>query len=109
MATFTAIFTPLGGSTVGSTTADLSATVAGTTSSAEILINKYQIFAINCAGDMNIRFGNVGMPAATAADFRIVGNATYVYQMTGHYDRIRLFNPNAGNVIYWIQPLAAAS
>lgn len=108
MATNLAIFSPSGGSTAGSTTADQTSAILGAASSAEIVLGRYQLFALNANGDMNIRFGNVGMPAASNADFRIPSGFVATYRMTGHYDRIRIFNPNAGGITVWIQPLNTA-
>lgn len=108
MAIFTSIFVPKGGSTAGSTTNDLTATIATVTSSAEIVLGRYTIFAINANTDLNIRFGNSGMPAASVADFRLPANAIAVYQVPAQWDRLRVFNPSGGNSTYWIQPLSAA-
>jgi hypothetical protein len=105
MAVFSAIFSPVGGSTAGSTTADLNGTVAGTSSSAEIVIGRYQLFAFNANGDLNIRCGNSGMPAAAATDFRIPAGVVVTYQVPAQWDRIRLFNASASTVTYWLQPL----
>ena len=105
MAIFSGIFVPVGGSTAGSTTADLSSTITGTTSTAEIVLGRYQLFAINATGDINIRFGNSGMPAAAATDFRIPGGTTAVYQVPLQWDRFRLYNASASTITYWIQPL----
>lgn len=105
MAIFTSIFVPVGGSTAGSSTADISASLAGTTSTAEITLGRYSLFVINANGDINIRFGNSGMPAAAATDFRIPGNGMAVYQLPAQYDRFRIFNPSATAINYWIQPL----
>lgn len=105
MATFSSILIPVGGSTAGSTTADLSASISATTSTSEIILGRYQFFAINGNGDLNIRFGNSGMPAAAATDFRIPSGVIAVYQIPQQYDRFRLYNAAAGSVTYWIQPL----
>jgi hypothetical protein len=105
MAIFTGIFVPVGGSTAGAATADLSAAIATTTSSAEIVLGRYQLFAINANGDLNIRCGNSGMPAAAATDYRIPNGTTAVYQVPAQWDRIRLYNAGGGSVTYWIQPL----
>lgn len=105
MATFTSIFIPVGGSTSGSTTADLNGTVAATSSSAEIVLGRYQLFAINANGDVNIRFGNSGMPAAAATDFRIPASVVATYQVPQQWDRLRIFNPGGATITYWIQPL----
>jgi hypothetical protein len=105
MAIYTSIFVPVGGATANTTTADISATLATVTASAEIVLGRYQIFAINANGDINIRFGNAGMPAATTADFRIPNGVVATYQVPLNWDRFRIFNPTGGNVTYWIQPL----
>jgi hypothetical protein len=105
MAIYTSIFVPVGGSTAGATTADINATLATVTSSAEIVLGRYQLFAINANGDINIRFGGAGMPAAAATDFRIPNGVVATYQVPVQWDRMRIFNPTGGNVTYWIQPL----
>ena len=105
MAIYTSIFSPVGGATANSNTADLSATLGGTTSTAEIVLNRYTLFAINATGDINIRCGNSGMPAAAATDFRIPAGTTATYAVPEQWDRIRLYNAGASSITYWIQPL----
>lgn len=105
MAVFTGIFSPVGGSTSTAATADQSATIATVTSTGEIVLNRYTIFAINATGDVNIRFGNAGMPAAAATDFRIPNGVVATYAIPAQYDRFRLFNAGASTITYWIQPL----
>jgi hypothetical protein len=105
MATFSSIFIPVGGSTASAATADLSAALGGTTSTAEIILGRYTIFAINANGDINIRCGNSGMPAAAATDFRIPSGVIATYQVPEQWDRIRLYNASATSINYWIQPL----
>jgi hypothetical protein len=105
MAIYTSIFVPVGGSTAGSSTADLNGTVTTASSSSEIVLNAYQLFAINANGDINIRFGNAGMPAAAATDFRIPNGVIATYQVPKQWDRMRIFNPGGSTITYWIQPL----
>lgn len=105
MAIFTSIFVPAGGSTAGAATADVNGTITAGASSAEIILSRYQLFAINATGDINIRFGNSGMPAAAATDFRIPAGVIATYQIPAQYDRFRLFNNGASTITYWIQPL----
>jgi hypothetical protein len=105
MAIFTGIFVPVGGSTATSATADLSSTITTSTSSAEIVLGRYSIFAINATGDINIRCGNSGMPAAAATDFRIPAGVVATYQVPQQWDRIRLYNAGGSTITYWIQPL----
>lgn len=109
MATFDSIFSPVGGSTSGSTTADLTGSVSATSSSAEIVLGRYQIFAINASADVNIRCGNSGMPAAAATDFRIPGGVVATYAVPAQWDRIRLYNSGGSSATYWIQPLTRAT
>lgn len=108
MAIFAAIFSPIGGATASGATADVTATLATVTSSAEIVLGLNTLFAINATGDVHIRFGNAGMPAASTADFRIPGGVVATYPLNRNHDRIRIFNPSAGNTTYWIQPLTSA-
>lgn len=109
MATITSIFVPAGGSTVGSTTADVTGTITTLASTAEIILGRYQLFALNANGDINIRFGNTGMPAAAATDFRLPAGSIVTYRIPAQYDRFRLFNAGAGTVTFWIQPLTATT
>lgn len=109
MAVFTSIFCPVGGSTAGSTTADISGTLTATTSTAEIILGRYTIFAINANADINIRCGNSGMPAAAATDFRIPAGVVATYSVPEQWDRIRLYNATAGGLTYWIQPLRSTT
>src|SRR5580704_5299 len=100
MATISSIFVPAGGSTAGSNTADVNGTVSATSSSSEIILSRYQVFAINANGDVNIRFGNSGMPAAAATDFRIPVGFIATYQIPQQYDRFKLYNPGGTTVTY---------
>lgn len=109
MATFTSIFTPVGGSTASSATADLTGTLSTDTSSGEIVLGRYTIFAINANADINIRCGNSGMPAASSADFRIPAGVVATYAVPEQWDRIRLYNNTASGLTYWIQPLRATT
>jgi hypothetical protein len=105
MAIFTSIFIPVGGSTASAATADLTGTITTLTSTSEIVLGRYTLFALNANGDINIRCGNAGMPAAAATDFRLPNGTTVTYQVPAQWDRIRLFNNTGGSVTYWIQPL----
>lgn len=105
MAIFSAIFVPVGGSTASAATADLTGTITAASSTSEIVLGRYTLFAINATSDMNIRFGNSGMPAAAVTDFRIPSGVVATYQVPEQWDRIRLFNNGASSITYWIQPL----
>lgn len=105
MAIFSSIFSPVGGSTAGSTTADLTGSIGAGASTTEIVLGRYQLFALNATGDVNIRCGNSGMPAAAATDFRLPAGVVVTYAVPANWDRIRLFNAGASSVTYWIQPL----
>lgn len=88
-------------------TADQSATLAGTTSTAEIVLAKQELICINANGDICIKFGNAGMGAATASNFRIPSGIVAQYVL-GPADRIRLYNPGATSITYWIQEMVSA-
>lgn len=105
MALLASNLAPVGGG--ASTTADKSATLATVTSTAEIALAAFQYFALNASGDINIRFGQPGMPAAAATDFRIPAGTTVIYPVTKQNPSIRLFNATGGTITYYIQPLCA--
>lgn len=98
MATFSSIFSPAG-------SGDVSAALAATTASAEIVMNKNAIFAINATGDFTVAFGNSGMSAPTSANFRIPAGVIASYDLGDSFDRIRIFNLTAGSITYYIQQL----
>lgn len=87
----------------------ITATLGATTSTAEIILGNDRLFAIRATGDFNLRMGNSGMAAASAADFQFGGATTganvYTIATNSANDRIRIFNPGAGGITYWIQPL----
>lgn len=85
---------------------DASAALAGTTSTAEIIYGAGEVIAINASGDINIKFGASGMTAAAATNFRIPGGVVATYVFGNGSDRIRLFNPGATSVTYYIQVLS---
>lgn len=109
MATFASIASPVGGSTASAATADQTGSLTTGTGTAEIVLGPFQMFAFNANGDINIRFGNAGMPAAAATDFRVPGGVVATYQCNRQHTSIRLFNATAGTVTWWIQPLTVAS
>lgn len=106
MALFDSVLAPVGASTgTQGTRSDQTGTVLTGASSAEILLGAYQSFAINANGDINIRFGGTGLPAATASDFRLPANIVAVYPVSKANPAIRIFNPTANTITWWIQPL----
>lgn len=101
MATQSAIFIPEAGN--GQT-----ASLAAATSTGELVIGTNRIFAVNATDDVNIKFGNSGMAAASAADFRIPANTVATFDLGSYTDRVRLFNNTAASVTYWILMLSRA-
>lgn len=99
MATFSSIFIPRGNETS-------SASLAATTSTAEIVLAKDTIFAVNATADINIKFGVSGMSAAASTDFRIPAGTTATFDLGYAYDRIRLYNAGAASLNYFILPLS---
>lgn len=81
------------------------------TSTAEIVLGPNAIFAIRAtsatagSGDFNLKFGNSGMAAASATDFQFPSNQVFTLQTGDHTDRIRIFNPGAAAITYWVQRL----
>lgn len=60
-------------------------------STAEIVLGTNCIFAINATADINIKFGNSGMGAAAATDYRIPANQQTTLDTGSAFDRIRVF------------------
>jgi hypothetical protein len=109
MALFDSVLAPVGASTTTQATrTDQTGTVNSGASSAEIAMGAYQYFAFNASGDVNLRFGGVGLPAATAADFRIPSGVTVVYPVTKQNPSFRIFNAGGSTITWWLQPLSSA-
>jgi hypothetical protein len=66
--------------------------LAATTSTAEQLLGKNKLFAINATQDICIKFGVTGMSAAAATNFRIPANQTAVFDTGEAFTHIRVFN-----------------
>lgn len=101
MATYSSIFIPVPSG--AASTSDISASLATVTASAEIVMAKNAVFAINATGDLNIIFGMSGVKTPTASNFRIPSGATAFYDLGDGADRIRLFNATGSTVTYYIQ------
>jgi hypothetical protein len=119
MATFNGVWKPTDASGGIQHTVKVAALAAGT-SSAEISLGSNQIFSIvafsNAVGtttnNINVRFGPVGLGAATATDFGLpVGTPTsdagLTYFDTGDsYQSIRVFNNSAQTVDIYVCKLS---
>lgn len=86
------------------TTAQLNAT----TSTSAIDIGRSQLFAIVATGAVHIAFGTSGMGAADANDHYIPSGSKEVYQMPARQTHIRIYNPGAGAINYYITFLTQA-
>lgn len=104
MATFSAVFS-------FSAEAAVTAALGATTATAEIVLGNDRKFLIRATGDFNLKMGGSGMSAASASDFQFSGAAAgsgapvYTLCTNSAQDRIRIFNPGASGINYWIQPL----
>ena len=97
MATFTSIFVP------GS---DKEYTVAATTADSGQTLGKRSLFAINATGDINIVFYNAAnAKVPSAANFRIPGGVTAVYDLSDFYDSYAVYNAGASTITVWHQIL----
>jgi len=74
------------------------ATIGAAASTGEIVLGKNAIFAINATADINIKFGNAGMAAAAATDYRIPANQQTTLDTSDTFDRIRVFSTPGGNL-----------
>jgi len=98
MATQTSIFYPTG--------EEATATLATVTSTAEIVVGNNRTFVVHASDDVHIKVGTAGMAAASTSNMRLDGGSYTTYDSGSHFDRIRLFNPTANTITYWIQFLA---
>lgn len=86
---------------------DLTAVVGASGNTADLVLGINQVFNLTSTGPINIRFGDANTIAnATASNFQVPGNIVVQYDTGQQYDRIRIFNPGAGNTTYWIQVLS---
>jgi hypothetical protein len=96
-----AVFSSVFGFT-GDATQKVSA-LAVSSSSAEIVLGNNALFAIMAtgagSGDFHLAFGNAGMAAASAANFRFPGKQVFTLNTGDHTDRIRVFNPDTVNTL----------
>ena len=79
-----------------------STTLAASTSTGAIAITKGRQIAINATQDMCIRFtASASVSAATATDFRIPQNQTFVFSVPAEITTMYLFNPSASTLTYY--------
>lgn len=110
MALFQSILIPSSPSSATLFTASL----AATTSTADIAVGKRTIIGVTAAGasganptsGLNIRFMNSTSSSqhvnASASDWFIPGGSTQFFDTGEEFDTIRLFNPAAGAVTYYV-------
>src|SRR5215472_1666114 len=100
MATFQAVFVP------STPTPTKLAALGGTSSSAEVVFNNNAIIAIQATGNCQVKFGISGMSAADNTCWFIPSGATQEFDLGNSYDRVRIFNPTAGNIDVYIMQLS---
>jgi hypothetical protein len=100
MAVFSAILCP------SSAPVQKVAALAATTSSAELAFGNNTIIAVNATQDITIAFGQAGMGAATASNFRIPANTTQTFDLGQTFSSIRVFNLAASAADVYVQPLS---
>lgn len=99
MALFDAVLVPAGAAT------KISA-LGASASSAEVLLGANKLFAVSATDAVHIVFGQTGMAAADAADFRIPAGVVAVWD-TGHeFTHARFFNSTGAAIDIYIQPLS---
>ena len=84
----------------------ITATPSAGTSTSEITLGNDAIFAINADQDVMIRFGNPGMGAATATNYRIPANQQTVFYTSTANTSIRVFNNGSSTANIFIQKLS---
>lgn len=106
MADFSGIYTPPPGTANGTAGGVQTASLNAATSTAEIVFSKASRLAIAVTGNANVRFGNSGMTAASASDVPLWGSSTSLFNLgTSAGDRIRIFNPGASAITYYVFPI----
>jgi hypothetical protein len=71
------------------------AALASSTSSGELVFGVNSIIAVNATKDITIKFGQSGMAAAAATDWRIPANTIREFDLGQAFDRLRVFNLDA--------------
>lgn len=91
-----------------------SASLATVTSTADIVVGPRTIIGVTAGGTnganapLNIRFGNATkIQAAAASDWFIPGGAVQFFETGEEFDRVRVFNPGAGSVTYYVYCFSA--
>lgn len=82
------------------------AALATVTSSAEVVLNTNRIFVINATGDITIKFGQPGMAAAAATDYRIPANQQTTFDTGSAITSLRVFNLAGTATDIYIFPLS---
>ena len=101
MAVFSAIFS-------FSNEACITASLNAAASSAAITIGKERKFAIVANGAFNLNMGMAAtVPAADAGDFQFPSGQVFTLATNTAADSVRIYNPNVGAIVYYIQPLAS--
>lgn len=75
-------------------------------STAEIILGTNAIFAVNSTKDVTIKFGNSGMAAAAATDYRIPANQQTTLDTGTAFSSIRIFNVDAAAGDVYVQKLS---
>lgn len=100
MATFQAVFVPAAANPTKV------AALGATTSTAELVFNNNAIIAVQATGNCQIRFGNAGMAAADNTAWFVASGSIQEFDLGNAYDRIRIFNPTAGNIDVYVMQLS---
>lgn len=84
-----------------------STTLAGTTSTAAIVVTPNTLIAINATQDMSVRFsGSAAVTAAVATDFRIPANSTFTFSVSENETKMFFYNDSSTTLTYWWQYLS---
>jgi hypothetical protein len=85
--------------------APTTASLAATTSTADIVLGGDSVTLLSATGDIHIRVGYAGQIGASSASYtRIPANTLFWVYLNRGNDRIRLYNPGASSINYCLTP-----
>jgi hypothetical protein len=85
--------------------APTTASLGATTSTSAISLGSETVHFISATGAYHIKVGTSGLSAASATDFYIPAGVIYTLYLNRNNTHIRIYNPGASAINYFIQPV----